>query len=114
MPHRNITMETAVIRSSAPSATALALAMGAALLSGCGAKSDQEQAAAAQAAAERAEAAAERAEKAAGMVSKATNAASSSESDAEAEHNEDGQAVAGPPQPSEEDVRRAVEEAESR
>lgn len=104
-----------MIRSSAPSATALALAMGAALLTGCGAKSDQEQAAAAQAAAERAEAAAERAEKAAGMVSKATNAASSSsESDTEAETNEDGEAVAGPPQPSEEDVRRAVEEAENR
>lgn len=108
-----------MIRSSAPSATArtgaLALVLGAALLAGCGAKSDQEQAAAAQAAAERAEAAALRAEKAAGMVSKATNeASSSSEADADAETSADGQAVAGPPQPSEEDVRRAVEEAESR
>lgn len=89
-----------------------ALTMGAALLAGCGqSSSDQEQAAAAQAAADRAEAAAVRAEKAAGIASQNASNSSSSSQEHSASTNDDGEAVAGPPQPTEEDVQRALDEA---
>jgi len=98
------------MRSSTRSKTSYlaltAAALGAALLAGCGqGGSDMEQAAAAQAAADRAEAAAVRAEKAAGIAARNTSESHSTSV------NDDGEAVAGPPQPTEEDVQRALDEA---